>query len=46
MSLPSTSIFYVGYDHIRDYTRTSRFANTNVDVYAPLWGGGMARGKA
>lgn len=45
MSLPSTSIFYVGYDHIRDYTRNSRFANTNVDIYAPLWAGGVARGN-
>ncbi|KAG1511015.1 hypothetical protein G6F46_007279 [Rhizopus delemar] len=43
MALPSTAIYYVGYDHIRDYTRNSEFKDTILDVYSPLWAGGLAR---
>ncbi|KAI8077700.1 mitochondrial carrier domain-containing protein [Halteromyces radiatus] len=42
MAIPSTSIYYVGYDYIRDHTR-SRFQGTAMDTYAPLWIGGLAR---
>jgi solute carrier family 25 protein 39/40 len=43
MALPSTAIYFVGYDHIRDYTKNSRFADTALDKYSPLWAGGLAR---
>ncbi|OBZ84556.1 Solute carrier family 25 member 40 [Choanephora cucurbitarum] len=43
MALPSTAIYFVGYDHIRDYTRQSRFAGSVLDHYSPLWAGGLAR---
>ncbi|KAI8884221.1 mitochondrial carrier [Backusella circina FSU 941] len=46
MALPSTGIYFVGYDHIRDAVRQTRFANTNVDIYSPLWAGGLARTMA
>ncbi|CAO3640065.1 unnamed protein product [Cunninghamella echinulata] len=42
MAIPSTSIYYVGYDYIRDHTK-SRFKGTAMDTYAPLWIGGLAR---
>ncbi|SAL99395.1 hypothetical protein [Absidia glauca] len=42
MAIPSTSIYYVGYDYIRDHTK-SRFQGTAMDTYAPLWIGGLAR---
>lgn len=45
MALPSTAIYFVGYDYIRDHTRTSRYANTALDNYSPLWAGGLARSK-
>jgi solute carrier family 25 protein 39/40 len=45
MALPSTGIYFVGYDHIRDAVRQTRFVNTNVDIYSPLWAGGLARSK-
>ncbi|CAO3651192.1 unnamed protein product [Mucor hiemalis] len=43
MALPSTAIYFVGYDYIRDRTSTSQFANTALDNYSPLWAGGLAR---
>ncbi|KAG2235035.1 mitochondrial carrier domain-containing protein [Thamnidium elegans] len=43
MALPSTAIYFVGYDYIRDSTRESRYANTALDNYSPLWAGGLAR---
>ncbi|CAO3693479.1 unnamed protein product [Rhizopus stolonifer] len=43
MALPSTAIYYVGYDHIRDYTSDSQFKGTFLDTYSPLWAGGLAR---
>ncbi|KAI8378506.1 mitochondrial carrier domain-containing protein [Blakeslea trispora] len=46
MALPSTAIYFVGYDHIRDRTRQSQFANTALDHYSPLWAGGLARTMA
>ncbi|CAO0801006.1 unnamed protein product [Mucor circinelloides] len=46
MALPSTAIYFVGYDYIRDHTRTSQFANTALDNYSPLWAGGLARTMA
>ncbi|ORZ23166.1 mitochondrial carrier domain-containing protein [Absidia repens] len=42
MAIPSTSIYYVGYDYIRDHTKV-RFQGTAMDTYAPLWIGGLAR---
>ncbi|CAO3615260.1 unnamed protein product [Cunninghamella blakesleeana] len=42
MAIPSTSIYYVGYDYIRDHTK-SKFKGTAMDTYAPLWIGGLAR---
>jgi solute carrier family 25 protein 39/40 len=46
MALPSTAIYFVGYDYIRDRTRNSQFANTALDHYSPLWAGGLARSKS
>ncbi|KAG2214657.1 hypothetical protein INT46_005674 [Mucor plumbeus] len=46
MALPSTAIYFVGYDYIRDRTRNSQFANTALDNYSPLWAGGLARTMA
>ncbi|KAI9485932.1 MAG: mitochondrial carrier domain-containing protein [Benjaminiella poitrasii] len=43
MALPSTAIYFVGYDYIRDQARNSQFANTALDTYSPLWAGGLAR---
>ncbi|KAL1936090.1 hypothetical protein VTP01DRAFT_224 [Rhizomucor pusillus] len=43
MAVPSTVIYFVGYDYIRDQIRLSRFANTSVHDYSPLWAGGVAR---
>ncbi|KAI7875753.1 mitochondrial carrier domain-containing protein [Mucor mucedo] len=43
MALPSTAIYFVGYDYIRDQTRLSHYANTALDTYSPLWAGGLAR---
>lgn len=43
MAIPSTSIYYVGYDYLRDCTK-ARFQGTIMDLYAPLWIGGLARG--
>jgi solute carrier family 25 protein 39/40 len=45
MAMPSTSIYFVGYDYIRDSIKATEYANTNLDIYAPLWAGGIARGK-
>ncbi|KAI8985096.1 mitochondrial carrier domain-containing protein [Pilobolus umbonatus] len=42
MALPSTAIYFVGYDYIRDQTST-RFSGTLIDSYSPLWAGGLAR---
>lgn len=42
MALPSTAIYFVGYDYIRDHTKL-HFANTTLDTYSPLWAGGAAR---
>ncbi|KAI8068581.1 mitochondrial carrier domain-containing protein [Gongronella butleri] len=38
MAIPSTSIYYVGYDHLK-----ARFEGTSMDKYSPLWIGGTAR---
>ncbi|KAI9275171.1 mitochondrial carrier domain-containing protein [Helicostylum pulchrum] len=43
MALPSTAIYFVGYDYIRDTIRGSRYANSALDNYSPLWAGGLAR---
>ncbi|KAI9492711.1 mitochondrial carrier domain-containing protein [Zychaea mexicana] len=43
MAIPSTVIYFVGYDYIRDHIRQSRFGNTAVHDYSPLWAGGVAR---
>lgn len=45
MALPSTAIYFVGYDYIRDQARSSHYANTALDTYSPLWAGGLARSK-
>ncbi|KAI8979554.1 mitochondrial carrier domain-containing protein [Mycotypha africana] len=45
MALPSTAIYFVGYDYIKDHTR-DRFTNTVFDTYSPLWAGGLARTMA
>lgn len=45
MALPSTAIYFVGYDYIRDTIRESRYANSALDNYSPLWAGGLARSK-
>ncbi|ORZ14003.1 mitochondrial carrier domain-containing protein [Absidia repens] len=42
MAIPATSIYYVGYDYIRDHTKV-RFQGTAMDTLAPLWIGGLAR---
>ncbi|RCH79844.1 hypothetical protein CU097_001938, partial [Rhizopus azygosporus] len=42
MALPATAIYYVGYDHMRDYARL-KFRDNLVDTYSPLWAGGVAR---
>jgi solute carrier family 25 protein 39/40 len=44
MALPSTTIYFVGYDYIRDHTKL-HFENTALDTYSPLWAGGLARSK-
>lgn len=44
MALPATAIYYVGYDHMRDYARL-KFRDNLVDTYSPLWAGGVARSK-
>ncbi|KAI8878523.1 mitochondrial carrier [Backusella circina FSU 941] len=46
MAVPSTSIYFVGYDYIRDTIKATEYANTNLDIYAPLWAGGIARAVA
>ncbi|KAI8149162.1 mitochondrial carrier domain-containing protein [Fennellomyces sp. T-0311] len=43
MAVPSTVIYFVGYDYIRDQISQSRFASTPVHDYSPLWAGGVAR---
>lgn len=45
MAIPSTVIYFVGYDYIRDQTRQSRFVHTAIHDYSPLWAGGVARSK-
>ncbi|KAI7904881.1 mitochondrial carrier domain-containing protein [Cokeromyces recurvatus] len=46
MALPSTAIYFVGYDYIRDHIKNSRFEYTTLDIYSPLWAGGLARTMA
>ncbi|KAI9258215.1 mitochondrial carrier domain-containing protein [Phascolomyces articulosus] len=43
MAIPSTVIYFVGYDYIRDQIKQSRFGETAVHDYSPLWAGGVAR---
>ncbi|KAI8377767.1 mitochondrial carrier domain-containing protein [Radiomyces spectabilis] len=43
MAIPSTVIYFVGYEAIRDHVETTKLANTWVETYAPLWAGGLAR---
>ena len=45
MAVPSTVIYFVGYDYIRDQIKQSRFGDTAVHDYSPLWAGGVARSK-
>ncbi|KAI8377562.1 mitochondrial carrier domain-containing protein [Radiomyces spectabilis] len=46
MAIPSTVIYFVGYDYVREQTQKSRFAHTAIHDYSPLWAGGMARAIA
>ncbi|KAF7731882.1 hypothetical protein EC973_007713 [Apophysomyces ossiformis] len=40
MAIPSTIIYFVGYDYIRDQTQ---IVNQTLHDYSPLWAGGAAR---
>ncbi|KAG0175980.1 hypothetical protein DFQ28_007202 [Apophysomyces sp. BC1034] len=43
MAVPSTTIYFVGYDYIRDQTQ---IVNQTLHDYSPLWAGGAARAVA
>ncbi|RKP07198.1 mitochondrial carrier domain-containing protein [Thamnocephalis sphaerospora] len=43
MSVPSTIMYYVGYEHIRDFLMTAFSDSAYTHQYAPLISGGMMR---
>jgi len=47
MALPTTVIYFVGYEHLRNYVRefADRTHSEQLRVYSPLIAGGVARGE-
>ncbi|KAL0093671.1 mitochondrial carrier domain-containing protein [Phycomyces blakesleeanus] len=43
MAVPSTVIYFAGYDWMRQQTQNSRFANSVLHDSSPLWAGALAR---